>query len=180
MWYHSAGTGVDAVPVAPKAAAFPWASAGTTEEPLVNTVAAALAARQNDAARIVAQHGVIKLLTGPPTQRPDFASELEWQAVRSATANGATPQQDLLRRVNTMRFAKQLELWHTLSGEGDRPRRERVAAQLLSEIRQRVDSRDIGIDEARALESMLRTGVPAAFAPSALTGVADPASAAQP
>lgn len=127
---------------APQAAAMPTTDAG-------------LAAQQAAAAEVVARTPGMKPITGPVTERPEFVSEMEWAMLKGVAQQNPTPDVELTRLVNKLRFMKQLELWQSMEHSNDLAKRRVLAEQLLDDLPQRVANADLDKPEAQKLQASL-------------------------
>ncbi len=92
---------------------------------------------------------------GPVTERPDFVSRLEWQALQGVAAQHEDPARELTRLVNNLRFSKQLEQWRQSAASWGTSQRQVLAGELLQELPDHVGDEAIGVDEARRLQEEL-------------------------
>lgn len=106
--------------------------------------AAARAVAPTDAARQANANGS----AAPLTSRPDFVSELEWQALKGVAAQSRDPARTLSALVEKLRFSKLLELFR--SGSMAVPRAD-LAARLLADLPARVAAGDMARHEALGL-----------------------------
>lgn len=139
--------------VSPATAAVPAASVGDGLPHGILADQASTMAQQAQAAEAVKRQPVIKPLTGPVTERPDFLSIMEWEMLKSVAQQHADASAQLTRMVNFVRFTKQLELWESLPVQD--PRRATLANELLDDLPNRVRHGDMDIKEARSKVAML-------------------------
>lgn len=128
--------------LAPQTAAMPTTEAG-------------LVAQQTAAAEVVARTPGMKPITGPITERPEFVSEMEWSMLKGVAQQNPTPDVELTRLVNKLRFMKQLELWQSMEHSNDMAKRRVLAEQLLDDLPQRVANADLDKPEAQKLQASL-------------------------
>lgn len=82
------------------------------------------------------------------TVRPDYVSELEWQALQGVAAQSRDPARTLATLVAKLRFSKQLELFRR--GTAGVPRAA-LAAQLLADLPAQVAAGSLARDQALRL-----------------------------
>lgn len=116
---------------------------------------AGMMAQQAAAAQVVARAPAMKPITGPITERPEFVSEMEWQMLKGVSQQNPTPDAELTRLVNKLRFMKQLELWQSMEHSNDMAKRQLLAEQLLDDLPQRVTNADLDKPEAQKLQASL-------------------------
>jgi hypothetical protein len=98
-----------------------------------------------------------KPLKGPITERPQFASVMEWQMLKGVAERQPNAQAELTRLTNFLRYTKLLEKWQDLPANADAQQRQALAAQLSSELPQRVRNGEVDhADALRQLPAMLR------------------------
>ncbi len=98
-----------------------------------------------------------KPLKGPITERPPFASAMEWQMLKGVAERQPNAQAELTRLTNFLRYSKLLERWQDLPANADAQQRQALAAQLSSELPQRVRNGEVDhADALRQLPAMLR------------------------
>ena len=131
----------------PVALAQPAAALPTTE--------AGMAAQQVAAAQVIERSPAMKPITGSVTERPEFVSEMEWTMLKGVAQQNATPDAELTRLVNKLRFMKQLELWQSMEHSNDMAKRQLLAEQLLDDLPQRVANADLDKPEAQKLQASL-------------------------
>lgn len=112
-------------------------------------------AQQDHAAKELAQHPVAKPITGVVTERPSFVSPMEWLMMQGVAKQHATPDKELTRMVNLLKFNKQLELWQDMPKSADAAERQALANQLLDELPQRVVHGDVDMPAAQKLQASL-------------------------
>ena len=67
----------------------------------------------------------------------------------------ATPDQELTRLVNFVRFTKQLELWQSLANSGDMAKRKTLADELLADLPSRLVHGEMDLKEAQRTQATL-------------------------
>jgi hypothetical protein len=96
-------------------------------------------------------------LKGPVTERPRFASIMEWEMLKGVAERQPNAQAELTRLTNFLRYNKLLEKWQDLPANADAQQRQALAAQLSSELPQRVRNGEVDhADALRQLPAMLR------------------------
>lgn len=140
---------------APEAAALAQPVALAQPAAALPTTEAGLMAQQAAAAQVVARAPAMKPITGPVTERPEFVSEMEWTMLKGVAQQNATPDAELTRLVNKLRFMKQLELWQSMEHSNDMAKRQLLAEQLLDDLPQRVANADLDKPEAQKLQASL-------------------------
>ncbi|RZL03904.1 MAG: hypothetical protein EOP36_02635 [Rubrivivax sp.] len=116
---------------------------------------AGLVAQQTAAAQEIERQPAMKPITGPIKERPAFVSEVEWMMLKGVAQQNATPDVELTRLVNKLRFMKQLELWQSMEHSSDMAKRQMLAEQLLEDLPQRVANADLDKPEAQKLQASL-------------------------
>ncbi|MBA4109094.1 MAG: hypothetical protein C0487_05830 [Leptothrix sp. (in: Bacteria)] len=129
--------------------------AAAPQTAVMPTTDAGLAAQQAAAAEVVARTPAMKPITGPVTERPEFVSEMEWSMLKGVAQQNPTPDVELTRLVNKLRFMKQLELWQSMEHSNDLAKRRVLAEQLLDDLPQRVANADLDKPEAQKLQASL-------------------------
>jgi hypothetical protein len=114
-------------------------------------------AQQDHAAKELAQHPIAKPITGVVTERPSFVSPVEWLMMQGVAKQHATPDKELTRMVNLLKFNKQLELWQDMPKSADAAERQALANQLLDELPERVIHGDVDMPAAQKLQASLLT-----------------------
>ncbi|MBM7334376.1 hypothetical protein [Alloalcanivorax marinus] len=114
-----------------------------------------LAEQQEQAARAVEGQLGEPEFEGPVSERPDFVSPIEWRVLKSVAAGKADSDRELTRLVNRIRFAKLREHWDELRGSGQTDQRHAIARQLLEDIPNRVDQREMDVSQAQQLQQQL-------------------------
>tara|TARA_A100001391_G_scaffold71050_3_gene45401 strand:+ start:6004 stop:6621 length:618 start_codon:yes stop_codon:yes gene_type:complete len=114
-----------------------------------------LAEQQEQAARAVQGQLGEPEFDGPIKERPDFVSPMEWRVLKSVAAGKADSDRELTRLVNRIRFAKLREHWDELKGSEQADQRHAIARQLLDDIPQRVDQREMDTSQAQQLQQQL-------------------------
>lgn len=117
--------------------------------------AATISAGQQAAAKAVVHQLGARQLSGSLTERPDFVSPIEWQALQGVASQSADHDHELTRLVNKLRFSKQLDLWRSLGNSSDVAQRHALATQLLADIPARVGSKEMDFTEAQKLQGQL-------------------------
>src|SRR5690606_32133590 len=112
---------------------------------------ATLEAGQRQAAAVLEKRPRVAIITGAVAQRPDFVSPLEWMMVKGAAQQHASPDHELTRLVNFLRFNKQLELWQSLEGSPDVARRAEAAEALLEDLPNRITAGEYRLAQAQQL-----------------------------
>lgn len=146
---------VTASAAAPEAAAPAQPVALVQQTAAMPTTEAGMLAQQAAAAQVVARAPAMKPITGPVTERPEFVSEMEWTMLKGVAQQNATPDAELTRLVNKLRFMKQLELWQSMEHSNDMAKRQLLAEQLLNDLPQRVANADLDKPEAQKLQASL-------------------------
>lgn len=120
------------------------------------TDSATIATSQHQAEQAVIRETVSSIPdTVDVTQRPAYASEMEWQVLQGIAQQHANPEQELARLLRKLHFSRRLELWHAMNDPAQVPQRLRLATQLLEAIPMQVASHDMDIFEARKLQATL-------------------------
>lgn len=88
-------------------------------------------------------------------QRPSFLSEEEWGALREALREDPNREQEMVRILEYLRFQKQFEAWQALKNSPDAAQRQALAAELMDQIPQRLEKRELGAGEAQMLQTIL-------------------------
>jgi len=84
--------------------------------------------------------------------RPDFVSPAEWVMLKAVASQKPSPDEELLRLVNLLRFNKQLEaLKKTLDDEERRVLSEAVLAQLP----RRIENQEMSVEKAQSIQLKL-------------------------
>lgn len=109
----------------------------------------AAVAQQSAAVNEIKKQPVIKPITGEIKERPAFVSEMEWDMLKSVAQQHATPEKELTRMVNFLRFTKQLELWESLPKSEDATRRQMIANELLEDLPNRVRHGELELADAQ-------------------------------
>lgn len=141
------------IPATPTAAGLARPVSAVSSE--MATTEAGMVAQQQVAAKEIERQPGMKPITGPVKERPAFVSEMEWTMLKAVAQQNPTPDVELTRLVNKLRFMKQLELWQSLEHSPDTAKRQVLAEQLLDELPQRVASSDLDKPEARKLQASL-------------------------
>jgi hypothetical protein len=92
-----------------------------------------------------------KMVSGTVTQRPDFVSEIEWQALQKVISKN--PDINLTNLVNKLLFIKKKQAW--LSSGENTARRRQLARQLLDMIPEQLEIEAIDSETAKELETKL-------------------------
>ncbi|MBC7700240.1 hypothetical protein [Aquabacterium sp.] len=142
-------------PAAPQVVALAKPVALVQQPDAMPSTEAGMVAQQTAAALVVARAPAMKPITGPVTERPEFVSEMEWQMLKGVSQQHPTPQAELTRLVNKLRFMKQLELWQSMAHSKDMAKRQLLAEQLLDDLPQRVVNADLDKPEAQKLQASL-------------------------
>lgn len=98
---------------------------------------------------------LLKPLTGPLTQRPDFVSVMEWQVLQGVAGQQADSDQQLTRLVNNLRFNKQLAAWRSQLATKATTQRQQLAQLILADIPAHVALQELTLDEAKSLQQQL-------------------------
>lgn len=109
----------------------------------------AAVAQQSAAANEVRRQPAIKPISGEIKARPAFVSEMEWDMLKAVAQQHATPEKELTRMVNFLRFTKQLELWESLPKSEDAARRQMIANELLEDLPNRVRHGELELADAQ-------------------------------
>jgi len=159
----------DAAPVTAAATATPTTPVATTAPAVITP--AATADQQQEAQRVLAEQQAAaqelekmaewRVLKGPITERPAFASIMEWQMLKAVAERQPNGQAELTRLTNFLRYTKLLEKWQDLPASADAGQRQPLAAQLSSELPLHVREGDVDIKDAqRQLPALLRDAFP--------------------
>lgn len=122
-----------------------------------------LVTQQAEAASHLTKHpGGVKPLEGPVTERPAFVSFMEWTMLQAVAKQHPTPERELTRMVNFLRFTKQLEAWEALPrSDSTLSQRELLANQLLQDLPHRVFHGDLSLKDAQDTQAqLLKDAVP--------------------
>lgn len=87
-------------------------------------------------------------------QRPEYVSPAEWLILKNVAQQHPTPNIELTRMVNYLRFEKLLETWET-SSDLPNDKRSQLAEQLLASIPNRIKNGDFDLARAQELQSNL-------------------------
>jgi hypothetical protein len=142
------------IPDTPTAAGIPTKPVSTMQTGMATTEAGMLA-QQQAAAKEIERQPAMKPLVGPIKERPAFVSEMEWTMLKGVSQQNPTPDAELTRLVNKLRFMKQLELWQSMAHSNDLAKRQLLAEQLLDDLPQRVANADLDKPEAQKLQASL-------------------------
>ncbi|TAK97475.1 MAG: hypothetical protein EPO09_03950 [Aquabacterium sp.] len=134
--------------VAQGAAPSPAAIESTLSADLPKDLPAA-AAQQTAAANEIKKQPVVKPITGEIKERPVFVSEMEWEMLKAVSQQHASPEKELTRMVNFLRFTKQLELWESMPKSEDAAKRQIVANELLEDLPNRVRNGELELADAQ-------------------------------
>lgn len=125
-------------------------------EPAEPTLAAAIpkdlptaAAQQTAAANEIKKQPVVKPIAGEIKERPAFVSEMEWEMLKAVSQQHASPEKELTRMVNFLRFTKQLELWESMPKSEDPAKRQILANELLEDLPNRVRNGELELADAQ-------------------------------
>jgi hypothetical protein len=149
-----------ATPATPAAAPAPVAitPAATPEQ---QQEAQRVLAEQQAAAQELEKMAEWRVLKGPITERPAFASVMEWQMLKAVAERQPNGQAELTRLTNFLRYTKLLEKWQDLPASADAGQRQPLAAQLSSELALHVREGDVDVKDAqRQLPALLRDAYP--------------------
>jgi len=81
--------------------------------------------------------------------RPDFVSPAEWVMLKAVASQKPTPDKELLRLVNLLRFNKQLEaLDKTLDSE----ERLTLSETVLEQLPQRIENQEMSVEKAQRIQ----------------------------
>ncbi len=139
------------------AAAIPAAVAPAPASPEQLKEAQQVLVEQTVAAQELDKMAEWKPLKGPITERPQFASVMEWQMLKGVAERQPNAQAELTRLTNFLRYSKLLEKWQDLPANADAQQRQALAGQLASELPQRVRNGEVDhADALRQLPAMLR------------------------
>lgn len=109
----------------------------------------AAVAQQSAAVNEIKKQPVIKPITGEIKERPAFVSEMEWDMLKAVAQQHATPDRELTRMVNFLRFTKQLELWESMPKSEDAAKRQTLANELLEDLPNRVRHGELELADAQ-------------------------------
>lgn len=109
----------------------------------------AAAAQQSAAVNEIKRQPVIKPITGEIKERPAFVSEMEWDMLKAVAQQHTTPDKELTRMVNFLRFTKQLELWESMPKSDDAAKRLTLANELLEDLPNRVRLGELELADAQ-------------------------------
>ncbi|MGH6645824.1 hypothetical protein [Aquabacterium sp.] len=157
-WWSHRDDPAASEPVAASSPATETVAALALAKPAVSelpSTEAGLVAQQAAAAKEIERQPTMKPITGPIKDRPAFVSEVEWMMLKGVAQQNATPDAELTRLVNKLRFMKQLELWQSMEHSSDMAKRQLLAEQLLDDLPQRVANADLDKPEAQKLQASL-------------------------
>lgn len=106
-------------------------------------------AQQTAAANEIKKQPVVKPIAGEIKERPAFVSEMEWGMLKAVAQQHATPEKELTRMVNFLRFSKQLELWESMPKSEDPAKRQTLANELLEDLPNRVRHGELELADAQ-------------------------------
>lgn len=147
-----------------------WPTVGGEEPTVADKVVARLARDQQDASDVVARTvslaaDALAPVNGPVKERPAYVSLMEWTMLQGVAQQHLSPDKELTRLVNFLRFTKKLELYESLPLAQAAAQRMGLAEQLLAELPERVRQGEMDLAEAsRLLSLMLPDAVPDAQA----------------
>jgi hypothetical protein len=113
------------------------------------------AEQQQEAAAAAARERGPRELQGRLERRPDFVSEIEWQALQAVARRSADYDGELLRLVNNLRFNKQLEQWRAGTVALAPGPRRALGEQLLEAVPERVRQQEYSVPAAQKLQQEL-------------------------
>lgn len=115
-----------------------------------------MVAGQTEAAKALARQPAVKPIQGAVTDRPAFVSPMEWMVLKGAVSQHASPERELTRMVNFLRFTKQMELLETLPRTAEaQPRRQALANELLADLPQRLLNDEMPMKDLRETQVAL-------------------------
>ncbi|MEK9711082.1 MAG: hypothetical protein VW258_00805 [Thalassolituus sp.] len=82
-------------------------------------------------------------------ERPEYISPAEWLIINAVAERHATPDEELVRLVNLMRFNKQRE---ALAKTDSEETRKQLAESLLNQIPARVQNQELTKESAQAMQ----------------------------
>ncbi|TBO32899.1 hypothetical protein EYS42_06970 [Aquabacterium lacunae] len=84
-------------------------------------------------------------------QRPSYVSEMEWAALKAVADQHPDPEGQLTRLTNSLRFAKQLELWQDMPKDQPDAKRHELAVALVKDLPERVKHGDFALKDAQQM-----------------------------
>lgn len=129
------------------------ASAATTA--MEATLVSEVQAQQEAAAKEILKQPEVKPIVGNVSEKPTFLSQMEWNMLKGVAQQHATPEKELTRLVNFVRFTKQLELWQALPEQTDAAKRQTLANELLADLPQRLMQEEFDLPSAQKLQAEL-------------------------
>ena len=130
--------------------------AETPPSPVTAQAVEELKSLQAAAAKEIERDPAMKPIVGPVTERPPFVSHMEWMMLKGAAEQHASPERELTRMVNFLRFTKQLELWQALpKGAQEQAKRQTLALQLLDDLPARLANGEMPLKDLRTLQAQL-------------------------
>lgn len=84
-------------------------------------------------------------------QRPSYVSEMEWAALKAVADQHPDPEGQLTRLTNSLRFAKQLELWQDMPKDQPDAKRHDLATALVKDLPERVKHGDFALKDAHQM-----------------------------
>lgn len=88
----------------------------------------------------------------PLTERPEYVSSPEWIILNGVASRHETPDLELVRLVNLLRFNKQME---ALNKTTDDSIRTKLAEAILRQMPDRVSNKEMSIEKAQAIQLSL-------------------------
>jgi len=88
----------------------------------------------------------------PLTERPEYVSSPEWIILNGVASRHETPDLELVRLVNLLRFNKQME---ALNKATDDSVRTKLAEAILRQMPERVSNKEMSIERAQSIQLSL-------------------------
>lgn len=141
------------------AAAAPETAIEAPPAPLPAASVATIMAEQAAADQALEKQPFIRPFVGAIKERPSFISDMEWQMLQGVANQQASPDKELTRLVNTVRFYKQLEMWEGMAKSADVSTRQALATQLLDDVPTLLLNGDLDLPAAQKLQASLLNDV---------------------
>jgi hypothetical protein len=93
-----------------------------------------------------------------PDGRPADIDAEEWDTLKKAAANHATPAVELERLVQFVRFQRGVESWQAMSGQGDTAERQRLGSKLIETLPAHLANAEVSMPEALMLCAAILRG----------------------
>jgi len=91
-------------------------------------------------------------VVAPLTERPEYVSSPEWIILNGVASRHETPDLELVRLVNLLRFNKQME---ALNKATDDSVRTKLAEAILRQMPERVSNKEMSIERAQSIQLSL-------------------------